>query len=320
MQRLAVLAIAAALQMPAFAADYPARAIRIIVPTAAGGITDGLVQLIGEGLRSAWGQPALMEHRPGAGGIIGCDAVAKAAPDGHTLLAGNIGPLSITPYLQRGRLPYDAERDFAPVKLMATFANVLVVHPSVDAASVGDLVRLAKARPGTLHFASPGIGQSQHLSGELFKRLAGIDIVHVPYKGTGPALGDLIGGQVQMMFSNIPPTMPHLAAGRLRALAVTGPSRSAALPGVPTVGESGVPGYQVVSWVGLLAPAGTPPAIVSRLNAEVTRVLSSPAAKERYAAAGADTGTGSAQDFADFLAADRAKWSSLIREANIQSE
>lgn len=320
MRRLLFIVVASALHWTACAQDYPARPIRIVVPTAAGGITDGLVQLIGEGLRAAWGQPAVMEHRPGAGGIIGTDAVAKAAPDGYTLLAGNIGPLSITPYLQKDKVPYDAERDFAPVKLMATFANVLVVHPSVPATNVAELVRLAKAKPGALHFASPGIGQSQHLSGELFKRLAGVEVTHVPYKGTGPALADLIGGQVQMMFSNIPPTMPHIAAGRLRAVAVTSPVRSAALPDVPTLAESGVPGYQVVSWVGLLAPAGTPAAIVSRLNAEVTRVLASPAAKERYAAAGADIGAGSAQDFAGFLAADRAKWSTLIREANIRAE
>lgn len=315
-----MLAVSVLLHLPAQAQDYPARPIRIIVPTAPGGITDGLVQLIGEGLRAALGQPAVMEHRPGAGGIIGCDAVAKAPPDGHTLLAGNIGPLSITPYLQKGKLPYDAERDFVAVKLLATFANVLVVHPSVPAGSVAELVGLARAKPGALHFASPGIGQSQHLSGELFKRLAGLDIVHVPYKGTGPALADLVGGQVQMMFSNIPPAMPHIGAGRLRALAVTGASRSAALPEVPTLAESGVGGYQVVSWVGLLAPAATPPAIVLRLNAEVTRVLSLPEAKMRYAAAGADVGAGTAADFADFLAADRAKWRDLIRDAKIETD
>lgn len=322
MSKLAVFAAALLLALPvaAEAQTYPARPIRIVVPTAPGGITDGLVQLIGEGLRAAWGQPGVMEHRPGAGGIIGSDHVAKAAPDGYTLLAGNIGPISITPYLQAGKVPYDVERDFAPVKLMATFANVMVVHPSVPANNVAEFVRLAKAKPGTLNFASPGIGQSQHLSGELFKRLAGVELTHVPYKGTGPALADLIGGQVQMMFSNIPPAVPHIVAGRLRALAVTSPARSMALPDVPTVAESGVAGYQVVSWVGLLAPAGTPPDVVSRLNAEITRVLSSPAARERYAAAGAEVGTGSAQDFAAFLAADRARWSSLIREAKIRAE
>ena len=322
MSKLAVFAAASLVSLvhlPAGAQAYPARPIRIVVPTAPGGITDGLVQLIGEGLRVAWGQPGVMEHRPGAGGIIGTEAVAKAAPDGYTLLAGNIGPLAITPFMQ-SRLPYDAERDFAPVKLLATFVNVLVVHPTVPATSVVGLVRLAKEKPGTLNFASPGSGQSQHLSGELFKRLAGIEITHVPYKGTGPALADLIGGQVQMMFSNLPPAMPHITAGRLRALAVSGATRSAALPELPTISEAGVPGYEVVSWVGLLAPAGTPAGRVERLDAEVTRVLASPAAKERYAAAGADVGTGSAEQFAAFLRADRAKWGKLIREANLRAE
>ncbi len=321
MSKLAAFAAALllALQNPAEAQTYPARPIRIVVPTAPGGITDGLVQLIGDGLRAAWGQPVVMEHRPGAGGIIGTEAVAKAAPDGYTLLAGNIGPLAITPFMQ-AKLPYDAERDFAPVKLLATFVNVLVVYPAVPATSVAELVRLAKDKPGTLNFASPGSGQSQHLSGELFKRLAGIEITHVPYKGTGPALADLIGGQVQMMFSNLPPAMPHIASGRLRALAVSGAARSAAVPELPTISEAGVPGYEVVSWVGLLAPAGTPSAIVDRLNAEVTRALASPAAKERYAAAGAEIGTGSAQEFAAFLSADRAKWGKLIREANLRAE
>lgn len=320
MSKLALLLLSLVLHGPVLAQDYPTRPIRVIVPTAPGGITDGFVQLISEALRAAWGQAVVMEHRPGAGGIIGTDAVAKAAPDGYTLLAGNIGPLAIAPYLQQGKVPYDPERDFMPVKLLATFSNVLVVNPSVQARNVDELIRLAKAKPGTLHFASPGIGQSQHLSGELFKRLAGVDLVHVPYKGTGPALTDLIGGQVQMMFSNIPPALPHIAAGKLRPLGVTSLVRSAALPEVPTVAESGLAGYQVVSWIGLFAPAGTPPAILARLHAEVTRALASPAAKERFAAAGADIGTGSAQDFAAFAAAERTKWGVLIREANIRAE
>jgi tripartite-type tricarboxylate transporter receptor subunit TctC len=320
MSKLALLLLSLVLHGPVLAQDYPARPIRVIVPTAPGGITDGFVQLVGEALRAAWGQTVVMEHRPGAGGIIGTDAVAKAAPDGYTLLAGNIGPLAIAPYLQQGKVPYDPERDFMPVKLLATFSNVLVVNPSVQARNIEELIRLAKAKPGTLHFASPGIGQSQHLSGELFKRLAGVDLVHVPYKGTGPALTDLIGGQVQMMFSNIPPALPHIAAGKLRPLGVTSLARSAALPEVPTVAESGLADYQVVSWIGLFAPAGTSPAILARLHAEVTRELASTAAKERFAAAGADIGTGSAQDFAAFTAAERTKWSALIREANIRAE
>lgn len=322
MIRLWAMALAAVLVLavPARAQDYPVRPIRIIVPTAPGGLSDGFVQLISEALRSAWGQPVVMEHRSGAGGIIGTDFVAKAAPDGYTLLAGNIGPLVIAPYLQQGKVPYDAARDFTPVQLLATFANVLVVHPSVPARNLGELIRLAKSQPGKVNFASPGLGQSQHLSGELFKRMAGIDIVHVPYKGTGPALTELIGGQVEMMFSNIPPAMPHIAAGKLRPLAVTSATRSNALPDVPTAAEAGLRDYQVVSWVGLFAPAGTPPAIVTRLHTEIARALASPAARQRFSAAGADVGTGSPQDFGVFLAAERAKWSTLIREANIKAE
>lgn len=320
MFRLLICFFALALHVAAQAQDYPTRPIRVIVPSAPGGLTDTFVQLIGDALRTAWGQTVVMEHKAGAGGIIGSDFVAKSAPDGYTLLAGNIGPLTITPYLRQGKVPYDPARDFVPVNLLATFANVLVVNPSVPATNVGELIRLAKAKPGTLHYASPGIGQSQHMSGELFKRLAGIDIVHVAYKGTGPALTDLVGGQVEMMFSNIPPAVPFISTGRLRPLAVTGPTRSGALPNVPTVAASGLGDYQVVSWVGLFAPAGTPPMIVSRLHAEIARALGTAAAKERIAALGADVGTGSAQDFANFLSVERTKWSTLIREANIRPE
>jgi tripartite-type tricarboxylate transporter receptor subunit TctC len=320
MIRIAAFFLLSALIAGGQAAEYPSRAIHLVIPSAPGGFTDSVVQLLSESLRAAWGQPVVMEHRAGAGGIIGTDRVAKAAPDGYTLLAGNIGPLTIAPFVQEGRVPYDVERDLTPIKLMATFANVLVVNPSIPAANVQDLVRLARAKPGTLHFASPGIGQSQHLSGELFKRVANVDLVHVPYKGSGPALTDLIGGQVQMMFSNIPAALSHIADGRLRPLAVTGSRRSEALPDVPTVAEAGLPDYEVVSWIGLFAPAGTSPEIVSRLHAEATRALASPTAKQRFDAASADLGTGSASDFAAFLAADRAKWGRVIREAGIRAE
>ncbi|MBI5720860.1 MAG: tripartite tricarboxylate transporter substrate binding protein [Rubrivivax sp.] len=320
MLRLAACLLALALPAVAAAEDYPARPIRIVVPTAPGGFTDTVVQLLSERFRSAWGQPAVMEHKAGAGGIVGTDFVAKAAPDGYTLLAGNIGPIVITPLLQQGKVPYDADRDLVPVKILATFGNVLVVNPAVPAHSLEELIRLARARPGTLHFASAGNGQSQHLSGELFKRLAGVDIVHVPYKGTGPALTDLIGGQVQMMFSNLPPALPHIEAGKLRPLAVTGPRRAGALPAVPTLEEAGLAGYQVVSWVALFAPAGTPPAIVARLHAEVTQALESPAGRQRIAAGNAEPGAGSAHDLTALVAADRAKWGKVIREGNIRAE
>lgn len=320
MLRIFASFLAVLLHAAAFAQDYPARPIRVVIPSAPGGFTDTVVQVLNDHFRTVWGQPVVMEHKAGAGGIVGTDAVARAAPDGYTLLAGNIGPIVIAPLLQQGKVPYEVERDLVPIKLLTSFGNVLVVHPSVPATSVKELIAFARSKPGALHFASPGIGQSQHLSGELFKRMAEVDIVHVPYKGTGPALTDLIGGQVQMMFSNIPPALQHVESGKLRALAVTGPRRARALPNLPTLEEAGLPGYQVASWIALFAPAGTPPAIVAKLHAEVTQALGSATGHERILAANAEPGTGSPQDLAAMVAAERSKWSKVIREGNIRAE
>lgn len=320
MPKFAALLVTLLLHAAVVAQEYPVRPIRVVIPSAPGGFTDTVVQILSEHFRAAWGKPVVMEHKAGAGGIVGTDTVAKAAADGYTLLAGNIGPIVITPALQQGKVPYEVERDLVPVKLLATFGNVLVVHPSVPATNVKELIALARARPGTLHFASPGIGQSQHLSGELFKRLAEVDVVHVPYKGTGPALTDLIGGQVQMMFSNVPPALQHVESGKLRALAVTGPRRARALPEVPTMEEAGLAGYQVASWIALFAPAGTPPAIVAKLHAEATQALEAAAGRDRILAANAEPGTGSAQDLGAMVAAERAKWGKIIREGNIRAE
>lgn len=320
MLRIFASLLAVLLHAAALAQDYPARPIRVVIPSAPGGFTDTVVQILNDHFRSVWGQPVVMEHKAGAGGIVGTDAVARAAPDGYTLLAGNIGPIVITPLLQQGKVPYEVERDLVPIKLLTSFGNVLVVHPSVPATSVKELIAFARSKPGALHFASPGIGQSQHLSGELFKRMAEVDIVHVPYKGTGPALTDLIGGQVQMMFSNIPPALQHVESGKLRALAVTGPRRARTLPDLPTLEEAGLPGYQVASWIALFAPAATPPAIVAKLHAEVTQALGSATGRERILAANAEPGTGSPQDLAAMVAAERSKWSKVIREGNIRAE
>jgi tripartite-type tricarboxylate transporter receptor subunit TctC len=273
----------------AAAQAYPSRPITIIVPSAAGGLSDAFVRLIGDTIQGAWGQPVVMDPRSGAGGIIGTQVVANAAPDGYTLLMGNIGPLAINPTLYSS-LPYDVETQLAPVALVATYPNVLVVNPSLPIHSIADLIRYAKEKPGTLNFASAGIGQSQHLSGEMFKSMADIDIVHVPYKGTGPALTDLLSGSVQMMFSNVPAAVPYIESGKLRAIAVTGLTRSKALPQVPTVNEAGVPGYDVVSWLALMAPAKTPDEIIARLHAEVAKALASPAGQRHLAAVGADAG------------------------------
>ena len=301
----------------AAAQPYPSRPITIIIPSAAGGLSDAFVRLVGDAMQSAWGQPVVMDPRSGAGGIIGTQVVANAAPDGYTLLMGNIGPLAINPALYSS-LPYDVETQLAPVALVATYPNVLVVNPSLPIHSIADLIRYAKEKPGTLNYASAGIGQSQHLSGEMFKSMADIDIVHVPYKGTGPALTDLLSGSVQMMFSNVPATVPCIEAGKLRAIAVTGLTRSKALPQVPTVNEAGVPGYDVVSWLALMAPAKTPDETIARLHAEVTKALASPAGQRHLASVGADAGAGSPQEFARFLKEEQVKWSKVVKVANIK--
>jgi tripartite-type tricarboxylate transporter receptor subunit TctC len=301
----------------AVAQPYPSRPITIVVPSAAGGLSDAFVRLIGDTIQGAWGQPVVMDPRSGAGGIIGTQVVANAAPDGYTLLMGNIGPLAINPTLYSS-LPYDVETQLAPVALVATYPNVLVVNPSLPIHSIADLIRYAKEKPGTLNFASAGIGQSQHLSGEMFKSMADIDIVHVPYKGTGPALTDLLSGSVQMMFSNVPAAVPYIESGKLRAIAVTGLTRSKALPQVPTVNEAGLPGYDVVSWLALMVPAKTPDEIIARLHAEVAKALASPAGQRHLAAVGADAGSGSPQAVARFLKEEQAKWSKVIKEANVK--
>lgn len=301
----------------AIAQPYPSRPVTIIIPSAAGGLSDAFVRLIGDAMQGDWGQPVVMDPRSGAGGIVGTQVVANAAPDGYTLLMGNIGPLAINPALYSS-LPYDVETQLAPVALVATYPNVLVVNPSLPIHSIADLIRYAKEKPGALNFASAGIGQSQHLSGEMFKAMAGVDIVHVPYKGTGPALTDLLGGSVQMMFSNVPAAVPYIESGKLRAIAVTGLVRSKALPQVPTIDEAGVPGYNVVSWLALMAPAKTPGEIIARLNAEVARALASPEGQKHLAAVGADAGLGSPQEVGRFLREEQVKWRKVIKDADIK--
>lgn len=299
------------------AQDYPTRPITIVVPSAPGGLSDGFVRLIGDSMQRSWGQPVIIEHRAGAGGIVGTQHVAGTNPDGYTLLMGNIGPLAINVGLYK-ELPYDVNKQFAPVALVSTYPNVLVVHPSVPVKSIKELIQYAKAKPGTLNYASAGIGQSQHLSGEMFRVMADVDIVHVMYKGTGPALADLVGGHIEMMFSNVPAAIPYIQSNKLRALGVTGQARSKALPDVPTIHESGVPGYSVISWLALVAPAGTPPAIVNRLNAEVMKALASPEGQKHLEAVGADAGVGSPIEFGKFLLEEQTKWRDLIKKADIK--
>ncbi|MDE2003952.1 MAG: tripartite tricarboxylate transporter substrate binding protein [Betaproteobacteria bacterium] len=298
---------------PAFAqAAYPSKPIRMVVPFPPGGTTDILARAVAQKLSETWGQQVIVDNRPGAGGNIGSDLVAKAAPDGYTLLMGTVGTHAINPSLY-ARMPYDAQKDFAPVILVASVPNVLEVNPSLPVHTVQELIAYAKANPGKLNFASSGNGTSIHLSGELFKAMTGVKMTHVPYKGSAPALADLVGGQVQLMFDNLPSSLGLIKGGKLRAIAVTSTTRSSALPDVPTIAESGLPGYEASSWFGVFAPASTPPAIVDKLNAAIGAWLASPDAKEKLASQGAIAAGGTPADFARFIASETVKWAKVVK-------
>jgi tripartite-type tricarboxylate transporter receptor subunit TctC len=306
-----LLAFVAAL---ACAQNYPTKPIRLVVPFPPGGATDLLARDVAQKLTEAWGQAVIVDNRPGAGGNIGSELVAKSAPDGYTLEMGTVGTHAINASLY-AKMPYDHVKDFTPVILVAGVPNVLVVNPAVPANSVAELISYAKANPGKLNFASSGNGTSIHLSGELFKVMAGVQITHIPYKGSAPALQDLLAGQVQMMFDNLPPSLPQIKAGKLRALAVTSLTRAPALPDVPTLSESGLPGFDASSWFGILAPAGTPAPIVAKLNAEVAKWLATPEAKEKLAKQGANIAGGTPDDFAKHISSETAKWAKVVKES-----
>ena len=301
------------------AQTWPAKPIRIIVPFAPGGPADLLPRLIGPKLTEAWGQPVVVENKPGAGGNIGMDLVAKAAPDGYTLIVGPNGNLVVNPHLYPN-LPYDVFRDFAPVTLIATFSNLLVVHPDVPAKSVSELIALAKARPGTLTYGSPGTGSQPHLGGEFLKLMAGIDIIHVPYNGTAPALRDLLGGQITFMFAQTSAALPHIQAGKIRALGVASLKRTAQLPDLPTVAESGLPGFEAVSWYALLAPSGTPKEIVAKLQTEIARILQLPDVKEKLSAQGGEGVGNTPEQLASLLRTESARYADIVKRANIKAE
>ena len=302
----------------AHAQDYPSRPVRIVVPFAPGGPNDIIVRLVALKLTETWGQPFLVENRPGAGGNVGTDFVAKAAPDGYTLLSVGPGSLIINPLI--GKVPYDTARDFAPVILMARAPNALVAHPSLPAGSVKELIELARSQPGRVNYGSGGNGSTPHLAGAMFAAMAGIALTHVPYKGTAPATADLIGGQVQIAFLGIPTVLPHVKSGKLRVLAVTGRHRSPELPRVPTVDEAGVPGYELSPWYGLLAPAGTPREVVLRLGEEVSKSLRTAEMKEKLAVQGAEIVGGSPEEFAALIRADSSIWSRVVKDAGIRIE
>jgi tripartite-type tricarboxylate transporter receptor subunit TctC len=296
------------------AQTYPTKPIRLVVPFPPGGATDILARDVAQKLTEAWGQSVIVDNRPGAGGNIGSELVAKSAPDGYTLEMGTVGTHAINASLY-AKMPYDHVKDFTPVILVAGVPNVLVVTPSLPVNSVAELIAYAKANPGKLNFASSGNGTSIHLSGELFKVMAGVQMTHIPYKGSAPALQDLIAGQVQLMFDNLPPSLPQIKAGKLRALAVTSLARAPALPDVPTLAESGLPGFEASSWFGILAPAGTPAPIVAKLNAEVAKWLATPEAKEKLLKQGANPAGGTPEDFAKHIAAETAKWAKVVKDS-----
>ena len=312
MLRWALGALFACIATVASAQSYPNRTIRLVVPFPAAGTTDILARAAAQKLTEAFGQSVVVDNRPGAAGNIGSDLVAKSAPDGYTLLMGTVGTHAINPSLY-SKMPYDHVKDFAPVVLVAGVPNVLVVNPALPVNSVADLIKLAKDKPGQINFASSGSGTSIHLSGELFKTMAGVDITHVPYKGSSPALIDLIGGQVQIMFDNLPSALPQIKAGKLRAIAVTSLKRAPVLPDVPTISESGLPGFEASSWFGVLAPAGTPAPIVARINAEVNKWLQSADARERLLSQGAEAAGGTPEQFAYHIRAESEKWAKVVK-------
>ncbi len=315
---LGVSALDARAQDPA--AGFPAKAIRIVVPFPPGGVTDRLARMVAQKMQEGWGQPVVAENRPGASGMIAAEAVAKSAPDGYTLMMGHIGTHAINVSLF-SKLPYDPVKDFAPVSLLVSVPNVLLVHPSVPANSVQELVALAKARPGTLNFASPGSGTSGHMSAELFKALAGIDIVHVPYKGPGPALQDLVAGQVNMLFDTVASSMPQVRGGKLKGLAVTSRERSAIAPDVPTMIEAGVSGYEIAPWFAAYAPAGTPPAVVNKLQAEMARILSLPDVRAAFVDQQGMTLIASSPDeLGAHTQREIAKWAQVVKATGAKAE
>jgi tripartite-type tricarboxylate transporter receptor subunit TctC len=303
--------------LAAWSQSYPVKPIRVIVPYATGGATDLTARLVGQKMQAALKQNVIVENRPGAGGVIGADAVAKAPADGYTVLVGVPAEMAILPQLQK--VPYNVTRDFAPVTLAALTPLILVVHPSLPVKSVKELVAFIKARPGQVSYASAGTGGVQHLAGELFKITSKIDMVHVPYKGAGPVMPDLIGGHIPMFFSGMPPSMPHVKAGKLRPLAVTTTKRSPAAPEVPTMEQAGLPGFDISNWFAYFVPGGTPAEIVNRLNAEVNRGLEFQDVREKLAAVGAETVGTTPEKLGSFVRAETDKFAKLIKASGVKS-
>ena len=301
----------------AVAQPYPNKPIRLIVPSTPGDAADLVARLVALKLSPVLGQPVTVENRPGAGGVIGSEAAAKSAPDGYTLIMGNAGSHSINAAVYP-KLPYDIQRDFVPLSQVAVAPNIAVINPMVPANSIAEFIAYAKSQPGKLSYASGGNGSSAHMSMELFKFMSGVDIQHVPYKGSSPALTDLMAGQVAIFIGNLPPTVPLIKAGKLRALAVTAKSRSALMPELPTISEAGLPGYETIAWYGVLTPAGTPPEIVRKLAAEIAKITRSPDMRDKLVEMGVDPVGGTPEEFKALIDSDIAKWKPIAKKAGIK--
>ena len=311
-----LIALLVAVPGAAVAQAYPVKPVRVVVPYSPGGPLDDVMRVVGHRLTEMWGQPVLIDNRTGAGGSIGAEYAAKAAPDGYTLLLGNAGPMTINPGLQK-KLPYDAQRDFAPVTQMTASPMVLVVHPSLPVKTVPDLVQFARARPGQLVYASAGIGNLQHLGMEALQTMAGIRMNHVPYKGAPPALIDVMSGQVELMFANIVGVLQHIKTAKVRAIAVSSAKRSATLPNVPSVADT-YPEFDAIGWTGIFAPAGASREIVAKLHADITSVLARQDIHERFAAQGADVIAGTPEQLAAFVRRESALYAKIIRSSGIR--
>jgi len=315
---LAIL-VASLPEGPAFAQAYPSKPIRLIVPNAPGAASDVRARWIAERLTPGLGQPIVIENRAGAGGTIGTEAAAKSSPDGHTVVLVTQGTLALAPYIY-ARLGYDPTADFAPVTRLSMNPMLLAVNPQVPVNSVADLLRYARENPGQLNYGSPGSGTPPHMAGELFRSSAKIDVVHVPYTGGAAALMDLVGGRLAYTFENLALQLPQVKAGKIKAVAITSARRLASLPDIPTVAESGLPGYEYLAWMGISAPAKTPKEVVSRLNTEIAKILGTSEAREWLAAQGAEPGGDSAEEFAAFIKAEHARWGPIVRETGIKPD
>jgi tripartite-type tricarboxylate transporter receptor subunit TctC len=310
--------IAALMGSTALAQTYPSKPVRLIVTYPPAGSSDLMGRILGQKLAELWGQPVIVENKPGAAGSIGMDYAARQPPDGYSFVIGNLGPVAVNPLLSK--VPFDVERDFVPVSLIATGPNVLVVNPKTPVKTLGELIAYARANPGKLNFGSGGPGSVAHLSGEMLKSLAHVDIVHVPYKGGILSVNDLIAGHVQMVFSDALPVMQHIRAGTLRALAITSPERSPLVPDVPTCVESGVPGLVAVNWWGVLLPAGAPKAIADKFYSDLVKVMHDPDVKEKFAQLGVEAVSSTPEQFAAYMRTETAKYAKLIKDADIHAE